>query len=145
MGKLPVAAAAAVVAAGFAATYRVGGAPPESQRPMVEKRLLYVEGGPDGAVVVRPGDVLQLQPFTYPVAPDFLGATLKVEAPDDWVVGVIGQIRTRSTGEGRTGQSVFLLARDPGKVDIRVTLVDEDQKAIDPKKYERTYTIQVRR
>lgn len=108
---------------------------------MIEERMLHAigPGKYEGAINVRVGDVIQLNPFRLPVTPKFLDAELKVEAQEDRVIDVIGQRPTPSTTEGRSGRSVFLFVQREGRTTVAVSLVDDKGRPIEG--YRRTYTV----
>jgi len=106
-----------------------------------ERRLIVVRGSPaDGAITVRVGDVVQLQPFSLPVTPDYLEAKLHVDLEGDQVLEVIGQATTPVSGEGRTALSTFLLAREPGQTTAKVSVAIEGQKA--PARHRASYVVE---
>jgi hypothetical protein len=119
-----------VAVAFLAAVIADANSQPVTQPPgkTVEKRLTYVEGNVP-KLTLAPKDVVQVQPFNYPLVPDFSQATLKVEITDDNVVGFIGSTHTPPTDrEGRGAQSAFLYARTPGKTKVKITLVNNRKK-----------------
>ncbi len=94
---------------------------------------------------VKVGDVVQIQPFTFPVTAEFVDATVKVILKDkDLGLVYIGQISTPTMAEGKASISVFFYAVE--KCDMLVVnfkLVNKKNKEID-EKYRVTYKIQVK-
>ncbi len=97
----------------------------------VEKRLLCIVGAHRQEISLRVGDVVQVEPFTFPVIPAYLDAKLVVHVADDSLLGTIGQLPTSAGGEGRTGISAFLYARAPGDATVTISLVNKDGKQIE--------------
>jgi hypothetical protein len=101
----------------------------ESKRPgNVQRRVLQIVGPGvgDQPIVVSSGDMLEIIPFTYPVVPKFLGAKLVIQLDGDRTIEEIGQAGGVTGADGRTGTGVFFLARETGRVQVRISLVKDD-------------------
>lgn len=97
---------------------------------MQEKRMLVLSEPSEGKIHLRVGEMLQLSPFSFPVTPKFLGASLKIELSGDRALELIGQSDVSANREGRSGRSAFLYVRAAGKTNVHVSLVDEDKKPL---------------
>ncbi len=143
-GVLYISAAAALglgtLAVGLAACRKAKDAPPDKDAPVVERKLLYVEGARGARINMRVGDVLQVQPFSFPVIPAYLNAHLSVDAGGDATVVPIGQL-VASPGEGSGSQSMFLLAKSPGSAELKIVLLNEEGKEI--KGHNATYNVRI--
>lgn len=105
-------------------------------------RLLFVgQGKPPDPIKLKVGEVLQIEPFTYPVIPAFLDATLKAHLTGDRALELIGQLPTSSGREGRSGRSVFFLAVKEGRTRASLTLVDGQGRPIEG--FDLSYVIDV--
>jgi len=107
---------------------------------MVDHRLVYISAGKmEDTVNLNVHDMLQLQPFTYPITPKFIDAKLRVALKGDRVLDFIGQSSTASSSEGRGGASAFLYVHAKGRTEVTLTLVREDGEEIPG--YRATYSV----
>src|SRR5262245_56251585 len=63
-------------------------------------------GNYEGPIHIRVGDMLQVDPFTFPVVPEYLDSQLKVDLEGDRVLDPIGQRASSGPKEGRASRSI---------------------------------------
>jgi hypothetical protein len=108
-----------------------------------EYRLLYIgPGQPREPIELQVGDMLQIAPFTYPLVPDFVNASLKVQIKGAHALELIGQASTSVDGEGRAGRSAFLYARANGQTTVTAKLLDNKGHEVEDE--QTSYTVVVR-
>jgi hypothetical protein len=112
------------------------------QANMEERKLVYIGVGQHtGTVSLDVGQILQVEPFRYPMVPPFEDARLTVRLRGDLALHFVGQSPSPATKEGRGGANAFLYAIASGKCTVSISLVDGRGKAIE--KYTADYSVVV--
>jgi hypothetical protein len=125
--------------AAWVAPERLSGQVQQVDSEPVERSMIFLAGPRRAPLVVRVGQVIQIQPFTYHIRPGFTAVRLKAHLEADRVLDFIGDTATPPPGEGRAARSGFFLVQEHGTTRVELFLVDEKELPIEG--YRRVYVV----